>query len=115
MAIAEAYNASASTVGATEKFLTNNSTSASPVTTDGFYQLFVDPVNVAAGDEFECAVLEKCISGGTQRRLIIARFVGAQDALFISPAFLLLHGWDFSLKKIAGTDRAFDWSIRAVT
>lgn len=115
MAIAEAYTANGSSVSTTEKSLVNNSTTLATTTTDGYYQVFVDTAAVAAGDEFECALLEKVYASGSQRRVIIGRFVGAQPEIFISPAFLLLHGWDFSLKKIAGTDRNFDWSIRAVT
>ena len=110
-----AFTASASTVGTTEKSLTNNSTSIATQTTAGYYQVFIDAANVAAGDEFEVALLEKVISGGSQRRVVIGRFLGGQPEIFISPAFLLGVGWDFSLKKIAGTDRAFDWSVRQVT
>jgi hypothetical protein len=70
---------------------------------------------MAAGDEYEVALQEKVISGGTQRRSVLANLIGAQSEPFISPTFLLGEGWDFTLKKIAGSDRAFSWSIRAVT
>jgi hypothetical protein len=42
-------------------------------------------------------------------------FDGAQsEPNFISPSFILLHGWTMTLIKIAGTDRAIDWSIRKI-
>jgi hypothetical protein len=40
---------------------------------------------------------------------------GAQaDPLFVTPSLIFLHGWEFSLKKLAGTDRSIEWSIRQV-
>jgi len=35
--------------------------------------------------------------------------------VFVTPSLLLIHGWDMTLLKVAGTDRAIDWSIRAVS
>lgn len=117
-AISEVYTASASTVGGTEKFLTNNSTSSSPITTDGYYQLFVDTTNVTSADAFEVAYLEKILSGGSQRRNVLdtlGGIGGAPAEHWIGPAMQWMHGGDYSLKKLTGTDRAFDWSIRGVT
>jgi uncharacterized protein YhhL (DUF1145 family) len=39
---------------------------------------------------------------------------GADAAIAVSPALVLMHGWDMSLLKTAGTDRAITWSIRKV-
>lgn len=115
MTIAESFSGTAVTVSSTEFSLTNSSTVIATQTTKGHYSVFIDTANIAAGDEYEVALQEKVRSGGTQRRTIIGRFVGAQPDIYISPSMPLFWGWDFTLKKIAGTDRAFDWSVRAVT
>lgn len=116
MGIAIAYSVTASSVTTTEKSCVNNSTTLATTTTAGLYQLWVDLANVANGDEFEIALLEKVVSGGTQRRIVIAYVTYAiAGTIFISDTYLLANGWDFSIKKIAGTNRNFDWTIRAVT
>jgi hypothetical protein len=87
----------------------------SPDTTDGAYQLVVDLSAMALGDKVELRIKEKALSAGTQRQAVVFTFANAQtDALFISPAVLLLHGWDMTLKQTAGTGRSFPWSIRKV-
>jgi len=115
MALSELYTQSGVTIGATEYSLTNNSTSIATQTTDAFICVFLESTAMAAGDEFEIALREKVTSGGTQRRIIIANLVGVQFEPLMIPSFLVLHGWDITVKKIAGTDRAFSWSIRAVS
>jgi hypothetical protein len=85
-------------------------------TDDGIYQLVLECNNMAAGDVFDVQILEKPQAAGTQRRVQTWRLTGAQsDPLFVSPAVILMHGWDFTLIKISGTDRSFTWSIRKVT
>jgi hypothetical protein len=32
----------------------------------------------------------------------------------VSPTLIVMHGWDATLDKISGTDRAITWSIRTV-
>jgi hypothetical protein len=113
MAISEAYANSAS-VSTTEYSLTNNSTTIATQTDDGVYQVFLDLNALAAGDEYQIRVLEKVQSAGTQRAVFVAYVVGAQGELWCSPSLILLHGWDVTLKKISGTDRTIEWSIRKV-
>jgi hypothetical protein len=115
MALSELYTQSSVSIGATEYSLTNNSTSIATQTTDAFVCLYIESTDMAAGDEFEIALREKVTSGGTQRRIIIANLVGTQLEPYVTPSFLVLHGWDVTVKKIAGTDRTFSWSIRAVS
>ncbi len=116
MAISELFTATAVTVGATEYSLTNNSTVIAAQTTKAHVAAFIDMSNMAAGDEYEVALQEKARSGGTQRRVVLAHLKDAlAEPLFVTPSLPLFWGWDFTLKKIAGTDRAFDWSIRGVT
>lgn len=111
MAITEHASGSQTAVVGTEHTL--NPTT--PETTDGVYQFLVDLNAMAAGDVLELRMKEKCRTGDTQREFAQPNIVGAQSSpLWISPTFILLHGWDFTLKQTAGTARAFPWSIRKV-
>ena len=114
MAISEAFQSSVS-VGVTEYFLAAASTTPSYQTTDGVYQLWLELNNLANGDEFRLRVYEKISSGGTARIAMEWVFSHAQsEPLYVTPSLILLHGWDFSLTKLAGTDRSIAWSIRKV-
>jgi hypothetical protein len=116
MAITEAFSGT-ETVSTTEWSLTTDTSydTGDAQTADGVYQCFLDLFNLAAGDEFEFKVWEKVLSGSTQRIVYAARFVGVQgEPNWVSPSLILLHGWDMTLDKIAGTDRSIDWSIRKV-
>lgn len=108
----ELYTGSAS-ISTTEYSLTNNSTTLTSKTDNGPVQAFIDLNALAAGDEFEFKVYEKVQSGGTQRLVWRASFVGAQsEAIAVIPALITLYGWEMTLKKIAGTDRTIAWSLR---
>jgi hypothetical protein len=115
MAITAAYEQTALSVSSTELSLTGGTSSIQAQTAAGVYQLVVDGVtNMAKGDVFEIRVLEKTLASGTQRAIFTARLNDAQSELFVIPSIILLNGWDFTIKKIAGTDRAFDTSVRKV-
>lgn len=113
MAITEAFTNS-QTVNGTEWSLPNDSSTLTPITDDGIYQVFIDTSAMTAADIYEVRIYEKVLSGGTQRRLTLATLSGVQDGPYVSPSLVLLHGWDVTLKKVSGTDRNFDWSIRKV-
>lgn len=114
MAITEAFTGT-ETVSTTEWSLTTDTAGPDADTSDGIFQIFLDLNAVAAGDVFELRVYEKVLAASTQRRVYAARFADAQaDPNWVSPSLVLLHGWDATLTKIAGTDRAIDWSIRKV-
>lgn len=114
MAITEAFQSSA-TIGATEYFCASASTTKTDQTTDGVYQAFFELNNLAAGDEYRIRVYERISSGGTARIVEEWVIAGAQSLpLWPTPSLLLLHGWEFSLQKLAGTDRSIAWSIRQV-
>jgi hypothetical protein len=114
MAITEAFTNSAS-ISTTEYSLPNNSTSLTPITDDGVYQTFIDLANMAAGDQYEIKLYEKVTSGGTQRLVDTWIVTGAQPSpAFTLPSFILLHGWDVTMKRLAGSDRTIGWSIRKV-
>jgi len=114
MAISEAFTGTA-TISSTEYSLVSNSTTLASNTDDGVYQVFVDFGNMAAGDEYEVVVKEKVIAASTQDIVFKANVVGVQGSpAWVTPSLIFMHGWDVTVKKIAGTDRSISWSIRKV-
>ena len=114
MAISEAFAGSAS-ISTTEYDLPSASTTLSSQTSDGIFQLFLDLNALAAGDEYQLRIYEKTRSTSTQRLVDETLLVGIQpEPVFVTPALVLLHGWTMTLKKLAGTDRTIEWSIRSV-
>jgi len=100
------------TVGTTEWSMTTDTAGPDAETTAGVFAALVDFNAVAAGDTFRFAVYEKCRTGDTQRLIYTAEITGAQPSpLWASPSLFLGVGWDMTLKKIAGTDRAINWRI----
>jgi hypothetical protein len=114
MAISE-YVTGTETVSGTEWSMTTDTSGPDADTTDGVFMAVVDLNAMAAGDVFEFKCYEKARSGDTQRLIYSARFANVQACLFVSPPLILLHGWDMTLKKISGTDRAINWSIRQMS
>lgn len=115
MAITEAYTQSALSVSTTELSLISGTSSLQTNTTAGMYQLWLDPVtNMAKGDEFVVKVYEKVLSSGTKRVVWQATICDAQSTLFVMPPLILMNGWDMTIQRTAGSDRAFDASIRKV-
>lgn len=113
MAISEAY-AGTEAVGATEWSMTTDTAGPDVDTTDGVYQIFLDLVDMVAGDELQIRIYEKVGSASTQRIVYQCNLVGPQSPpIWVSPSLILLHGWDGTLKAIAGTITV-DWSIRKI-
>jgi hypothetical protein len=115
MTVTEAF-AGSSTIGATEWSLTTN-TSFTPDadTTDGVFELWFDCSALARADRYTVKAYEKVQSSGTQRVVWAADIFNQQtDPMMVLPPLLLMHGWDFTLKKVAGTDRAITWGIKAL-
>ena len=103
------------TVGATEHSLTTDTSGPDAEATTGVFQPFLDLNALAAGDAFRFAVYETCRTGDTQRLIYTSEFSGAQARpLWSGPSLLLGVGWDMTLKKISGTDRAINWRISQV-
>ena len=114
MAIAELY-AVTETVTTSEWSFTTDSAGPDADTTDGVFQGFFDVSTLVAGDQYQFAVYEKVNSGSTQRLVYLAVLTGAQAApMFVTPSLVLMHGWDMTWKKLAGTDRSIVGSIRQV-
>lgn len=115
MAISEAF-ANTQTVTTTEHDLPSDTTTLGAQTDDGVYQIFLDLNALADGDTFRLKVYEKVQSTDTQRVFFqqdIANAQGIED-VWVSPSFILIHGWTVTLTKVAGTDRIITWSIRKV-
>jgi hypothetical protein len=110
--VTELYTFSAQTISTAEYSLTANSTSIQSRTTDYILSVWVDLANMTTGDTYTFYLREK-VDAGTQRLIPLVELSGAQGGPLVIPAFLLLDGWDWTAKKIAGTDRTFSWSIRA--
>lgn len=116
MAISEAISGS-ETVTTTEWSLATDTSydTGDAQTADGIYQVFLDLSALLVGDQFQVRVYEKVLSSSTQRIVEEWTINGPLSApIWVSPTLILLHGWDITIDKIAGTDRAIDWSIRKV-
>lgn len=112
MPITEAFTGT-ETVSTTEWSLTTDTAGPDAETSDGAFQVFIDFNALAAADVFEIRLYEKVLSGSTQRSVTKWRVKGVQsDPVWISPVVMLVNGWDFTLKKISGSDQSIDWSIR---
>lgn len=110
-----AYKDASASISTTEYSLVNNSTSIAADTTDGVYQLWLDLNALTATEEYELKGYEKVQGAGTQRMFMHAYILGVQsEANYVSPSVMLGNGWDWTLKKLAGTDRTIGWSIRQV-
>jgi hypothetical protein len=114
MAISEHATMSAVSISTSEISIISGTTTLQNDTTDGVYQLWVDAANMAKGDEFKIRIYEKVKAAGTKRQVFAATLSDVQSELFATPMLILLHGWDMTIIKVAGTDRAFDASIRKV-
>lgn len=103
-------------ISTTEFSLTLNSTSGAPATkTDKVTASLVLDVNaIAAGDQFLITLYDKARSADTQRKVATWILTGAQaEPVFMTPPLIIGEGWDFTIKKLAGTDRTITSSIRA--
>ena len=111
MAITEAF-AGTEAVGVTEHSMTTDTAGPDVETSDGCFQLFLDLTDMVTGDELQIRVYEKVQAAGAQRIVYQSNLVGPQSPpVWVSPALMLLHGWDMTLDAIAGTITV-EWSIR---
>lgn len=115
MAITEAFAVS-ETISTTEWSLTTDTAGPDLNTDDGVYQVFLDLNAFVDGDVFHFRAYEKVQSGDTQRCFFAQDISNAQgtEENWVSPSFILLHGWDFTLVRVAGSDRAITASVRKI-
>lgn len=100
------------TVSTTELSLTAAVAGPRSETAVGVFECEIDLSAMAAGDKFQFKGYEKTASGGTQRAFLDVTFSGKQSQNALSRARIMLHGWDYTIKKIAGTDRSVVASVR---
>lgn len=102
------------TIGTSEYSLAGQTTTGVPLarTDIGIYQLVIDVNAIAAGDIFRVRFYERGQSGGTSRIVLERLYEGPQGIpLDLYPALLLGNGWDITIVRTAGTDRAFPYTI----
>lgn len=117
MPVTEPYELDGVTVGSSELSIVSGTTTLQTITDDGVYQLWLDPVGaaMAKGDRFKIRIYEKVESTGGTKRVVHSQVLShAQSQAVLMPGLLLMHGWDFTIQKEAGTDRAWDASIRKI-
>ncbi len=115
MAVTQAYEIDGVTISTTEISIVSGTSSLQTVTTAGVYQLWVDPANMVKGDEFRIRIYEKVeATGGAKKVACEWTLLGVQTEVFVSPALMLMNGWDMTLLRLAGADCAFDATIRAI-
>jgi hypothetical protein len=114
MAITQAYGGSA-TIGTTEFSLPNGTTTLASIAVAGIYQLFLDLSTLTATESYKLQIKEKVQAAGTQRLVQDITISGVQaEPVYVTPSLLLMNGWDMTLTKLGGTDRAIEFSIRKV-
>lgn len=110
----EAYTGTA-TIGTSEWSLSTNTAGPDADTSAGIYQAFLDLSALAAYDMYQIKCYEKVRTGDTQRVVFSAYFEGAQvSPIAATPTLILGVGWDFTITKVAGTDRAINWRISKI-
>lgn len=113
MAITELYTGTEA-VSTTEWSATTDTAGPDADTTNGVFQAFLDVSDMIAGDQLQIRIYEKVRSGDTQRIVFQSILTGAQsEPIWVSPSLILLHGWDVTMKALAGTITV-NWSIRQV-
>ncbi len=115
MAIAEAY-AGTQAVDTTEWSTTTDTAGPDVTTPDGVYQMFLDLSDMVTGDQLQIRLVEGVAGSSTVTTTTsIFYLYGPQPfPIWVSPTYVLVTGWDWTLKALAGTITV-DWSIRAVT
>jgi hypothetical protein len=103
------------TVTTTEHSMPADAAGPTTQTADGVYQVFVDGAALALADQFQVRIYEKAMSTSTQRVVFESILSQAQLGPVAFPVIELLHGWDATIDKLTGTDRAFEWSIRKLS
>jgi hypothetical protein len=100
-------------VDGTEWSLTTDTAGPDSETTGGTYQAWIDANDMVAGDIIQIRLYEKCTSSSDPQRLAKEWiFTGAQaEPAIVCETFILMHGWDFTAKALAGTITVL-WSIR---
>jgi hypothetical protein len=105
MSVAVETSGSLTTDGTEQQFNAAATTAAVRV-------LMVDVANMADGDAIELRIYGKARSGDTERQIYFASFANGQsDTLKASLPVATPHHFRATIKRVAGTDRAYPWAI----
>lgn len=112
--MAFATTTGSATIGATEFSIIAGSTTLPTETTDLVSGAMVGFQNLLAGDVYRVRVYE---SDGTTKRAAGEWFLAHAQSIphHLIPPVLLMVGYDITVTKIAGTDRAITWAYSRVT
>lgn len=107
------YEIDGQTVSTTEYSVVNGGTTLQSINNLGLYYVEFDPAAMAKGDVFRFRIYNTTEdSPGTKRVKWFAELFGAQSSILSCPEGILLsYGWDVTIQRIAGSDRAFDATI----
>lgn len=110
------FTDNSATISTTEWFLASNSATATAQTTQCVLDVMLDLSAMVAGDSFRIRVYEK-VNGGSMKIIYDATPQGVQASpLWTLPRRIALgNGWEVSVIKVSGTDRAIPWSLRLQT
>ena len=112
MGITRFIHNTGTTISTTEISLINATSTIATDTTDGAYSVILDMGASVAGDFWQIAMYEKAHDSDAAVKEIIANIGGIiPGGKWESPTFTRGNGWDFTIKKISGTDRSIGWSI----
>lgn len=79
------------------------------------FMLILDTTNMVNDDEIEIRFKAKVLTAGTAKLVYYAVYKHAQaDAIKVSPPVPSLYSCTVTLKRLAGTDRAYDWELVSV-
>jgi len=112
-----AFTSASPTVGTSEYSFATTSTTPATATDKGCYALTLDGNALAAGDEYLIQVYEAGPTSGGTRRLVESWpiFGPLPSPILMLPApggsLILGNGWDITIKKVAGTDRALPFTL----
>jgi hypothetical protein len=107
-------------IGTTEYSIAFNANYAagSGKTDDGIYQLWVDDRgNMTKTEEYQIRIYELVLAADAANESVVfhATIKGDQNSVFVTPTLMLGNSWDMTIKKLAGTDRAFSARISRVS
>lgn len=110
------YSEASPTIGSTEYSLANESTTLATKTEKGVYAVVLDLNAVIAGDQFLLQLYETALPSAGTKRLVESWYIegvpGKPNAIIPSTGgYMLGNGWDWTIKKIAGTDRAIPFTL----
>lgn len=119
MAIQELFFDAGTSISTTEYSLPADgaySAGAGITGTPAVVQVFVDFSAMVAGDQYEVKIYDAVYDASpiTQKLISQATLTGPQSSLFVTPALILIHNWDVTVKRLAGSDRSIAWSIRGL-